>query len=760
MCRLAALCLAAIVFSGILGLAVSGAAARPTEDDVNKAIYRAMKYLIDRQQADGLWPEPAAPNAPLAGGQSELAFYTLAELGEHPNEPHMQKALEAILLRKPETTTTVSLHAMGLAVMSTKVIGDRRATIRSTLAADVQWLLKAQGGGSWDSHPLNHLKGPSNADDTAIALQALSLAERYDTEVPQTVWRDGRAYFVAAQLPDGGWNRAGSLDRPTCGSTTAAALASLGITMDHLTRGSPCPFSDTAAAAAAYLTRPSDLAAAWLGRQFKVDAAPGAPAAIAHKNYWLYQAKRAALAWGIKRYGKRDWYVEGVEHLLKTQAADGSWGDIEGTCYAVLFLHNGRRPPAFSKLRFAGEWNAYPRDLGNALTYAGRWLCFDMMDWWVVGLNEPLAGLHDTPVLYVSLGSIPPLTEADIRKLRAYTDTGGTIFLAPPSRNEQVAKWIPEFVRKVWPEWPLKPLPPEHAVFTAFGFAPKPMGILRSIQGIDDGLRTFVFVCSEDVACRWQDRDIIGDGRLFDWTWSLLCYANDRRPLRGRLPGEKAKPRYTAPVKPGPRTALKVARLKYDGGDWTIGRQYRGFDRIVAAVKERAGITLAVDEAGVAAAAMAGHDAAYLAASAGMAMSRADREALRKYLAAGGFLWIEAVGGSVEADLAVGELASDVGWELRPLPPADPLLCGMMPRVGGYNLTTNVAFSRSLRVERLVKPYAELSGIFQDGRLVGLYSPFDVVFSTADTPAFGCRGYLPEDAEAVATNILLHFSCK
>ena len=42
--------------------------------------------------------------------------------------------------------------------------------------------------------------------------------------------------------------------------------------------------------------------------------------------------------------------------------------------------------------------------------------------------------------------------------------------------------------------------------------------------------------------------------------------------------------------------------------------------------------------------------------------------------------------------------------------------------------------------------------------MVGLYSPFDVMFSLTGYEAYRCRGYKAPDAAAVATNIVLYLS--
>ena len=59
---------------------------------------------------------------------------------------------------------------------------------------------------------------------------------------------------------------------------------------------------------------------------------------------------------------------------------------------------------------------------------------------------------------------------------------------------------------------------------------------------------------------------------------------------------------------------------------------------------------------------------------------------------------------------------------------------------------------------RLGRPTADLVGIYLGGKLVGIYSPIDIVFSSTPYEAYACKGYQAEDAIAVAANILLGIS--
>jgi hypothetical protein len=101
-----------------------------------------------------------------------------------------------------------------------------------------------------------------------------------------------------------------------------------------------------------------------------------------------------------------------------------------------------------------------------------------------------------------------------------------------------------------------------------------------------------------------------------------------------------------------------------------------------------------------------------------------------------------------------------MGWELKMLPATHGLMTGRMDAATGYNLTTGVEFRRALRVSRLGRPNAEFVGLFEGNRLVGVYSPLDVLFSMNPYEAWSCKGYQPADAQAVATNVALSLTTR
>jgi len=215
-----------------------------TDEDVVKALDKAQAYLIGLQQPDGAWPEGGG----LSGsyGQSEMALFTLAYIGVHPNRDVMTKALDTVLFRPLQHTYAVSMRAMALAILQKKLAGDKRDTVRQAMNADAVWLETAQGShGGWDYGSLSGGGGRFDLSNTQMAILALRELALAGHETPTLIWQRAQALYFKLQQQDGGWNYgAGGInigECPSYGSMTAAGLASIFITSDNLEPGRGCP---------------------------------------------------------------------------------------------------------------------------------------------------------------------------------------------------------------------------------------------------------------------------------------------------------------------------------------------------------------------------------------------------------------------------------------------------------------------------------------------------------------------------------------
>jgi len=747
------------------GKSQTGGAQQPggglTDEQVVKAIEKAQKYLISQQGGGGAWKEQKHHQSPVPCGHTEMALFSLVYSGVHPNREAISKGMNALISRGAlGYTYATSMRAMAYAHLQKKLSGAKRDLVRKALIADAMWLVQAQGShGGWNYTSLGGSGGRYDLSNTQMAMLALREAALAGVEIPRFVWERSMRLYFAQQKNDGAWNygehnKGLGQKTPGYGTMTAAGLASIFITMDNLNLASGCPCQNgRSARLGGDFDRRVDLALGWLGKNFKPDVSPKHPNGLdKHKRYWLYSVERVGIAAGYKYFGTRNWYKEGATHLVRAQSGNGSWGGIPETCFCLLFLYKGRAPILYNKLEYKGQWNNHRRDIPNLTSYIEK-VKEQPFHWQIVSLKAPVAELHDAPVLYITAETPPEFSDAHKKKLRQFTDTGGTILFEASCGSPEVRKWAQDFIKAVWPEWSLKPLGPDHGSFKH----PHPLKQRPEILGLHDGLRTFLFYAMDDISCAWQMKSYARRSYLFQWGINLFTYATDQSPLRAKLQARqpKEKDRYPGAARSGGRGNLRLARVKYDGPGWMTGCNYRVFQGLASHLSAKAGVSLAADEKGVKPSDLGGVDVAYLIGPGEIAMPEAQKQALKAYAAKGGFLWVEAANGSTEFNGAFRKLAGEVGWQLKPVPQTHPLMTGRLPGGKGYGLISGVQFSRSLRVLRLARPHADLTGIYLGDKLVGVYSAFDILFSTTGYNAYGRRGYKIQDARAVATNIVL-----
>ena len=89
------------------------------------------------------------------------------------------------------------------------------------------------------------------------------------------------------------------------------------------------------------------------------------------------------------------------------------------------------------------------------------------INWQVVHLDVPVEQLHDSPILYITAEKAIKFSDDHKKKLRQFTDTGGTILLEASCGNSMAARWWERLCKEIWPEWELERIGKEHALWTA-----------------------------------------------------------------------------------------------------------------------------------------------------------------------------------------------------------------------------------------------------------------------------------------------------
>ncbi|MBN2581753.1 MAG: DUF4159 domain-containing protein [Planctomycetes bacterium] len=742
-----------IIAAGFLATAAiaASALAQPTftEEQVDQAIERGVQHLLTAQQANGGWGDYKSGNELFTHGYDVCGLMGLAYGELSVSDDRLQKALKLVLEAEIDRNYVYAVRAIALSRLYPRLRREQREAVMKRLEKDVEWLINAQSKerGCWNYEGTGSIWGESS--NTQMALLGLCEASNVVREFPMDVWKRALDFYLKTQRPDDGWNYAHPSSIETMesyGSMTAAGVASLFIIRDMLYRGSGCPCkSGRSPREGLEVDKAIERGIGWLKTNFVIDKNPGRGAWY---MYWPFSCERVGLASGIKYFGPHDWYREMTAHILSKQGADGGWGHISDTALAIAFLAKGRAPILANKLQFNGSWNMHPRDLANLCKYVGN-VKEQTIQWQVINLEIPVHEMHDAPILYISAESAMEITDDEKAKLRQFTDSGGTILFEASCANREAINWWTLVCGELWPEWELKVVEREHPLWEA----DQPIkGRQPALMGLNDGIRTFMFFSKVDISCSWNTEAITRNKVLFDLGSNLYMYATDKAKLRSRLAARtSAKYASQTPAKGGKDT-VTVARMKH-GGDWYLGRNYVPWQTLAAELKERPGLTLNEREPVAAGDDLAGVDLLYLCGRKGCDLGSGGAW-LKQYLSGGGFLFAEAVLGDALGDAAIRTALQGAGLTLKALPIDAGLISGQLGQATGYN-ASKVEFSFHLRGERIGKGSPDLLGIYDGDKMVGVYSPFDIMYSQTGAKAFGNRGYEAADARALAANVVL-----
>jgi hypothetical protein len=367
--------------------AIQLAPAKTVDEAINRGVgfLRLRSPKLDFSQGAGREARP-----------EELVLWTYFMAGVPESDPEFQRLFKGILERKLEKTYDVSLQAMLLEELDRVKYQGRLHQCAQFLADNQckngQWSYGApslfvdeiasgspvavtSGGAKPGPREFSspyakeakdkpvvkkripvskRREGPESGDNSNSMYAALGLRACHDAGIQfpeamalaaEKAWREA----IHLTADEGGWcyGPKGHAHK-AYGSMTAGGVGSL-VIYDYILH------KDWRK------DREVDLGLKWLARNFSVAYNPGpyehgnyAENTRAQLFYFLYALERAGILFGTEKIGSHEWYKEGSRELLDTQRLDGAWesgGDVNDTCFAILFLRRATRvlPPVASK---------------------------------------------------------------------------------------------------------------------------------------------------------------------------------------------------------------------------------------------------------------------------------------------------------------------------------------------------------------------------------------------------------------------------
>jgi len=701
------------------------------------AVSRAIAFLLKQIGPDGQSAGEYAEGNPRRGGVTALCVYALLTAEVDHRQPEVKRAIQWLGKTEPNGTYAVAMRACALAACKDKRIED-------LLKQDIIWLVKAAGAdgrygyGSADGGELTEYDN-SNAHLAALGVWEGTSRLEVRSDALLRYWRKVRQHWLDQQQIDGGWGyriRPGAIQTRTYGSMTAGGLATLLVCFDTLQR------DDFVRCTVWKEDKPISNAMAWLEKNYDIRANPGK--GVQWRYYWLFGLARIGLTSGRKFVGGRDWFADGTRQLLGDQNAEGSWGYGAGgqlvpqTAFATLFLARGRRPVLVNKLQYTGKWNCRPHDLANFTKHVGD-TYERKVTWQIVGDQSGAADFLEAPILYISGAGPCKMTDDQIDKIRTFVHQGGTIVSEAAGNSGTFTIDMQAFYKRLFPDYALGRLDDNHPIYS-LQYAPKG---LAGLAGVSNGARLLAMHSPKELSLGLQ----LGAGKktnmpVFELLTNVYLLTTDM----GRLPRRGMRKPPTAKAFK-PLASLSVARVKYKGNydpeplAWRrlaiwMGNQHR----IKLSVTDPMDIT-ELDAKKWPVAVMTG--------TGDLNLSTEEQSALKRYFNTGGKLIVDSCGGDRKFARAIEQIIGPLVESGRRRPLASHVALNGPAKI--ERVYYRRALARKLGRE---KSQPLVSGILRNGKPVVIYSPYDLTTGLAGYDGFSLRGYKPQSALAVMTNLL------
>jgi hypothetical protein len=748
-----------VMVAAIASVARAQAAREIMDVDVDRAIAEVKRYLYAFQLPEGRWPDPGDPRRAVAysvpaNGSTALAVFALLEGGEEPSDPRLKLGLEALAKIQTENLYILAFRVMAL---SQVVAQNKDSPLKETLKKDLDWLIRKGGpvsaaqAGAWG------YGGPEATGDNScsqIALLALWEADLAGMEIDSALLTKAEATWVRRQRKDGGWTYPGVPDSQafSTSSMTAAGLASLFLCRDVLS-----------VASGPYRNQKS-LDDGWAFLEKNTDAN------YINNGYLAFCVQRVGMATGKKFLGPMDWFASGASVLCSPDPQGHryesyQYGPLVQAAFELIFLARGRIPLTFNKLQYGEEknWNFHNRDVPRFTEHMRR--TFEArMRWQVANIAENVQLMLDAPILLVEGAAAPQFTPEEWAKLREYTLRGGTILFVATGGSKVFADAAKKGLEDLYVEqakiaggnrYKLEALGEDHPIYSIYGEKIARGDKLAPCWGVSDGTRMIAIVCQRDIAESWQKRARVSGKLDYQLGTDLYLYATGYNPSRTKM-----RPVFVGSGKQV-GAKVKVAWLAHEGNWYTqpyaldyLSQKLTAENRLALDVQ----VGATIDAKG-----LSGCSLAWMTGSAAFKLSDEQVAALRAYVAGGGTLFLNAVGGNKEFRDSAGALldklfeGQDVSMREPGPPPNSPLVTG---RIGEYRGPALVA-TQLTRTRTWQQVLADVKGLQlrtyeKDGRVMALFAPYGIHDTLDGHTGYGALSYLPGPAMDIAANIVLY----
>lgn len=708
-----------------------------------------------------------------AMGNHALASWALLSAGESYQNPDLYRRINWVLSSDVSQTYDRGLRMQMLAEMP-------RARWAPWVHRDTVWLsgaLTVQGNYDEDWYGVAD-KGPGDNANGQYGVLGLWGAERSGESIRADVWRKIDEYWRKAQQPlaenadpekPAGWaiysfekqtevkgRRAIPSNIRVSGPMTAGGVSVLSLT-ERFLYGDKMASSDAMRRKLPQLRR----GVRWLDENFSLND----KAEESDRYYYFWTIQRVGHVTGYRTFNSVDWYRQITATMLNEQTTDGTWdgdkGRLLSTGFSLLYLGKAYDPLAISKIRvnpsqvalgntkdrfFDAPWNDKPHDIWNFVDFISD-LYESSMTWQIVELDQPPYELIESPILYLSTDSRITFTDKQIDNLFQYLQAGGLLVLNRDQTTGDAAITIRDLMAKLLPKFK-HPLAVTDRIGKDHPLATIHMPLRNAPMRVyDDGLRPVIVEFLTDMGAGLQSNDPYGRGAdSFNAMSNIFLYATGMNTRRKRL-----ETNYVPNITKSPSITVRGARIKHSGN---FDPEPAANTQLANLVANNYDIKLQIADELPAAKLTSQDKIAFLTTTGDGELTDAETTAIRKWVEAGGTLWIDAAGGSAEASAKANEFLAKImpGSATVPLSSDDPIINA--ESIGG-NDNRYVQFRKYLLLRTGRGNTPRLMGVEVNDRIGVIISNEDITCGLAGLEHWMVFGYTPEFARRLVANNIL-----
>jgi len=408
------------------------------------------------------------------------------------------------------------------------------------------------------------------------------------------------------------------------------------------------------------------------------------------------------------------------------------------------------------------QWKSYPSDGYNLMASVNAQLK-DGNNYQYA--TKPLASEGfdpvDIPLLFMAGDYDFVLTPAEVEHLRKFLTDGGTILFNAARGRDEFSQSVAREMRKVFPNKTFMRLSLDHPIYNA-RFRLKQVGMMVNgvrfmrppeVYSIDIGTRATAILVPAGMGAAWSGTEyhpagthLVGESakRL---GVNIVGYVLGSTEY-GRFLSQEF-PYYEGQPKPG--DALQFALVKYRGS-WDINPAIQ--NTLLQGVFDNTGINVSYEPKIVTFEDpdLFKYPLVFMTGHYDFRLTKAEAEALTDYLQRGGMMIVTAAAGLKPFDVAFRrEIARALpDAPMIKLPPTHEIF------TGGWNTIDRVLYTPPALRDDPTLEYPEFYGVFIDGRLAIVYTPYDLMSGVNRESNVYAKGVVNDDALLLAVNLITY----